>query len=105
MENGVVHLDVVLLELGAVDGAAGDGDGLASDRGERGAVGHVLKAVCALHNVALDHVLKVGVLHDLHLGLADLLAESHERVVVGGENGDGAGGGHDGLVAGLFWRR
>ena len=50
-----VHLDVVLLELGAVHRAALDRDRGAADRGERGAVRHVFKAVRALHDVVLDH--------------------------------------------------
>ena len=46
--NGVVNLDIRLLDLDAVDGAVGDGKGVACDGGELGAVGHVRQAVGAL---------------------------------------------------------
>lgn len=49
--DGVVNLDVSLLDLDAVDGAVGDGEGVARDGGELGAVRHVGEAVGALDDV------------------------------------------------------
>ena len=92
VEDGVVNLDVVLGHGSAVSLAALDGDGGAGHGGELGAVGHVLEAVGTLDDHAHHDAGEVGVLVELHLRLARVLAESLHGVVVGGEHGDGAGG-------------
>lgn len=103
--DGVVNLDVSLLDGDAVDGAVGDGEGVARDGGELGAVRHVGEAVGALDNVGTDDLGDAVVVEQIHLGHAELAGELSEGIVVGTEDGEGAGGGEAFFEATLLVRR
>ena len=99
--DGVVRLDVRLLDGDTVDGTVGDGERVARQGGELRAVSHVRQTVGALDNVGTDDLGDAIVVQQIHLRHAKLLGEFGEGVVVGAEDGEGTGGGKALLEAAL----
>lgn len=98
MDDTVADLDVLLLELDAVDGGASrlNLDGIATNssyitiegRGEN----------LAREDVALEDIGQVGEVLELKLGDAELLGGSSECIIIGSEHSKLGVGIHEGLV-------